>query len=153
MMLEDIQIKGFLKHKGVGLERSAFFLLDAKRGCYSVKLVSGRKTSDWPMSLIMKSNAASGTLLETLFKDDRPLCVQLNNKEAALEQSKELQALWYTTDSGSFILAPLSAKGKKIGLLYSDMGVSKRELSANYQAGFQQFFLQAKLALNMLAGR
>lgn len=159
MMLEDIQIKGFFKlllgglHKGVGLERSAFFLLDAKRGCYSVKLVSGSKTSDWPMSLIIKSNATSGTLLETLFKEDRPLCVQLNNKEAALEHSKELQALSFTTDSDSFILAPLSAKGKKIGLLYSDMGVSKRELNASYQAGFQQFFLQAKLALNVLAGR
>ena len=159
MMLGEIQIKGFFKlllgglHKGVGLERSAFFLLDAKRGCYSVKLVAGTKTTDWPMSLIVKANTASGSLLDVLFKDDKPLCFELSGADASALHSKELQALSYKTDSDSFILAPLSAKGKKIGLLYSDMGVSNRALDASYQAGFQQFFLQAKLALNVLAGR
>ena len=163
MMLGDIQIKGFFKllldglHKGVGLERSAFFLLDAKRGCYSVKLVSGGKTSDWPMSLILKSNAAPDSLLGKLFNDDQSICVKLAGAEvvsgAGPEHCNELQALSYKTDVDNFILAPLSAKGKKIGLLYSDMGISQRDLDASYQAGFQQFFLQAKLALNVLADR
>ncbi|KZY74771.1 hypothetical protein A3742_04130 [Oleiphilus sp. HI0071] len=159
MMLGDIQIKGFFKlllgglHKGVGLERSAFFLLDARRGCYSVKLASGSKTSDWPMSLIMKSGSGAGGLLDSLFKDDAPSCFKIKGAEGVLQHQKEIEALAYKTDSNAFILAPLSAKGKKIGLLYADMGVSHRSIDASHQAGFQQFFLQAKLALNVLAAR
>ena len=159
LMLGDLQIKSFFKllleglHRGVGLERNAFFLLDAKQGCYSVKLVSGSNTRDWPMSLILKATAHEGGLLDKLFKDDLALCVDLQAGEFTSLQKKDLQALSYKTGMDNFILAPLSAKGKKIGLLYADMGVSKRALDPSYMAGFQQFFLQSKLMLNVLAGR
>jgi HD-like signal output (HDOD) protein len=159
LMLGDLQIKGFFRllldglHQGVGLERNAFFLLDAKQGRYSVKLVSGQKTGDWPLSLIVKAAVTEGDLLDMLFKDDQVLCVDLNKGKFSGSHQKDLHSLSYKTEADNFILAPLSAKGKKIGLLYSDMGVTKRPIDQSYLAGFQQFFLQSKLMLNVLAGR
>lgn len=159
LMLGDLQIKGFFRllldglHQGVGLERNAFFLLDAKQGRYSVKLVSGQKTGDWPLSLIVKAAVTEGNLLDMLFKDDQVLCVDMNEGKFSSSHKKDLHSLSYKTEADNFILAPLSAKGKKIGLLYSDMGVTKRPIDQSYLAGFQQFFLQSKLMLNVLAGR
>ena len=151
-LLGTVQINAFFKvlleglNTGAGFERVSFFLFAAGRKHLSAKMVKGEQTKDWVTTLAIPGDMSAGSLLHTLFQQEVPLLIC---SDTALQDKQREQAkvIAYKTGCEDYLLAPLIANGQPIGLLYADMGVSGRNISDTLHSGFQQFFIQARLAL------
>lgn len=158
MMLGTLQINAFMQtllkglNKGVGLERCAFLLFERGHRRLITKYAIGDGVDTWPGKLHMAVSDPVNGFLAKLFKNDQVANVAKNEECSAVEKS-ELNAIRMNVDNDAFLLAPLTANGKKVGLLYADMATSGREIDGQYVIGFQQFFLQSKIALGMIANQ
>jgi HD-like signal output (HDOD) protein len=157
LMLGTLQINAFIKllltglHRGVGLERCAFLLFDKGHKQLSTKFVSGDNVEYWPLKLKLSYGESKG-FLPSLFQADLT-CLIAPSEALESRHKAEVQVIQKLVQTDSFLIAPLTAQGKKVGLLYADLGNSSRPIDAARVVGFNQFLLQAKLALGVLANR
>lgn len=138
-------------NQGVGLERATLAIFEKGQQTLRCKYATGVGTEKWQDTFILKYIKSHSGFLYNLFEKNQIVWVG-NPDHRHLTQyiSGDIKAV---TGQGDFFIAPLLAKGKKVGLIYADMGVSKRELTDQYFGGYCQFVQQVKLALSILASR
>jgi len=138
-------------NRGVGMERAALVLFDKSQLKLVAKYVQGDATKPWLESFVVPYSKSESGFLYQLFKQDKVTWVgHSDHKSISQYLSKEYMGI---TGTEQFFIAPLIAKGRKIGVIYADLGLSKRELSDDYFNGFNHFMQQVKLALTVLASR
>jgi len=138
-------------NRGVGMERAALVLFDKSQLKLVAKYVQGEATKPWLESFVVPYSKSESGFLYQLFKQDKVTWVgHSDHKSISQYLSKEYMGI---TGTEQFFIAPLIAKGRKIGFIYADLGLSKRELSDDYFNGFNHFMQQVKLALTVLASR
>ncbi|MDX1451083.1 MAG: HDOD domain-containing protein [Oleiphilaceae bacterium] len=138
-------------NRGVGLERNALAIFDKSHLKLNAKYVAGEGTERWRESFQLRYEKSHSGFLFNLFQQDQPVWSQYDGHRAITQHiNAEYKAISQTND---FFIAPLMAKGKKVGVIYADMGVSKRPLSQSQFEGFCHFVQQARLALTVLASK
>lgn len=131
-------------HLGVGLERVAIALCDAKRSRVQAKYVQGDNTSGWREQLIFPiTKEHSGALMLCASKrqpmniGSGPKAVQFNSQERELFGNVPALA------------APILANDRLLGVLYADRA-GKEPLVEEQRNAFQHIVLQANMFLAQL---
>lgn len=138
-------------HKGVGVERVTLVIFDKSHQKLVAKYVVGKGTDKWGERFILRYERSLSGFLYNLFEDDQAIWIEgSEHKKIKQLLTSEYQGI---TGQKDFFIAPLSAKGKRVGVIYADMGLSSRPLNKSYFTGYSQFIQQAKLALNILANK
>ncbi len=138
-------------HKGVGLERATLAIFDKTHQRLVTKYAEGEGTDKWTETFILKYVKSHTGFLHNLFEQDQPIWVGYEaHRHVSKYVTPEYRGL---TGCDEFFIAPLTAKGKKVGVIYADMGVSGRELTQEYFEGFNHFIQQTRLALTVLASK
>jgi len=156
-MVGDFNINTIFKsiltgiNKGVGLEHAALAIFDKTHQKLIAKYVTGRGTEKWRERFVLKYAKNHSGFLYNLFKQDQSIWVG-NSEFQAISQylTPEYERI---TGTNLFFIAPLTAKGKKVGIIYADLGETNRALNQSYFDGFNHFVQQTKLALNVIASR
>lgn len=138
-------------HYGVGIERVTMVIFDKSHQKLVAKYVVGKGTEKWGERFILSYERSLSGFLYNLFENDQAVWVGgPEHKKITQFLTSEYQGI---TGQKDFFIAPLSAKGKNVGVIYADMGLSSRALEKSYFSGYCQFIQQAKLALNILANK
>lgn len=138
-------------NRGVGLERCALVIFDKSHLKLAAKYVQGEGTEKWMESFVVPYTKSQNGFLFQLFKQDKATWVgSAVHTEISQHLSGEFKAI---SGSNQFFVAPLSARGRKIGFIYADNGVSEQQLSDEYFEGFEHFIQQVRLALTILSSR
>jgi HD-like signal output (HDOD) protein len=157
LMMGDFNINKVFKavlngvHKGVGVERVTLVIFDKSHQKLVAKYVVGKGTEKWGERFILRYERSLSGFLYNLFESDQAVWIGgSEHKKITQFLTSEYQGI---TGQKDFFIAPLTAKGKRIGVIYADMGLSSRPLDKSYFVGYCQFIQQAKLALNILANK
>ncbi len=138
-------------NKGVGLERVCLAVFDKSRTKLVAKYAVGVGTEKWRETFQLRYQKSLSGFLYNLFEEDHPVWAGYQGHRRVTQYiTPEYRGLTHVDD---FFIAPLMAKGKKVAIIYADMGVSKRPLSQQNFEGFSRFVDQAKLALTVLASK
>lgn len=138
-------------NEGVGLERVTLAIFDKGQQSLQTKYAKGEGTENWKETFVLKYVRSHSGFLYNLFEKDQMVWVgNPDYRQISQYVTGEYKGL---TGQENFFIVPLLAKGKRIGVIYADMGVSKRGLNDQYFAGFCHFAQQAKFALTLLAAR
>ena len=138
-------------HKGVGLERVTMAIFDKSHQKLVSKYVMGAGTEKWGERFVLRYERSLSGFLYNLFENDQTVWVgNIDHKNITQYLTSEYQGI---TGQRDFFIAPLSAQGKRVGVIYADMGLSSRPLNKQYFIAYNQFIQQAKLALNILASK
>ncbi|MFT7186017.1 MAG: HD-like signal output (HDOD) protein [Pseudohongiellaceae bacterium] len=138
-------------HKGVGVERVTLVIFDKSHQKLVAKYVVGKGTEKWGERFILRYERSLSGFLYNLFENDQAIWIGgSENKKITQLLTSEYQGI---TGQKDFFIAPLSAQGKRVGVIYADMGLSSRPLDKSYFSGYSQLIQQAKLALNILANK
>lgn len=138
-------------NEGVGLERVTLAIFDRTHQKLQTKYAKGEGTKQWKEAFVLRYVKSRTGFLYNLFEKDRAAWIG-NSKYRQVSQyvTGEYKGI---TGVDTFFIVPLMAKGKRVGVIYADMGVSNRELSDTYFAGFCHFAQQVKFALTLLSAR
>jgi len=138
-------------HHGVGIERVTLVIFDKSHQKLVAKYVVGKGTEKWRERFVLRYERSLSGFLYNLFESDQAVWVGgSEHKKITQFLTSEYQGI---TGQKDFFIAPLSAQGKRVGVIYADMGISSRPLDKSYFVGYSQFIQQAKLALNILANK
>ena len=138
-------------NKGVGLERCCMAVFDKTHLKLVAKYVQGDDTKAWNESFVVNYTKSEQGFLYQLFKLDQSAWVGSSEFSALADiVPNEYKGI---TGADDFFVAPLIAQGRRIGIIYADMGNSGRSLSPVLFDGFKMFIQQAKLALTVLAAK
>jgi len=138
-------------HYGVGIERVSLVIFDKSHQKLVAKYVVGKGTEKWGERFILRYERSLSGFLYNLFENDQSVWIGSSDHNKITQYlTSEYQGI---TGQKDFFIAPLMAQGKKVGVIYADMGLSSRPLGKSYFAGYSQFIQQAKLALNILANK
>ncbi|MCP5160455.1 MAG: HDOD domain-containing protein [Hahellaceae bacterium] len=138
-------------HEGVGLERVAIALFDLKREYITAKVVRGAGTETWTQSFKLKFDKSSTSLLQSVFALGSP--VWIGGADFASMSQRVSTEYIQITGMRHFFLAPLKAGAKQVGVIYADMGMSKRSLNDTHFNGFRHFAMQSNMCLGVLASK
>ena len=157
LVMDDFNINTVFKtilkglHKGVGLERVTMAIFDKSHQKLVSKYVMGAGTEKWGERFVLRYERSLSGFLYNLFENDQTVWVgNIDHKNITQYLTSEYQGI---TGQRDFFIAPLSAQGKRVGVIYADMGLSSRPLNKQYFIAYNQFIQQAKLALNILASK
>jgi HD-like signal output (HDOD) protein len=157
LMMGDFNINTIFKavlkgiHHGVGIERVTLVIFDKSHQKLVAKYVVGKGTEKWGERFILRYERSLSGFLYNLFESDQAIWVGgSEHKRIAQFLTSEYQGI---TGQKDFFIAPLTAQGRRVGVIYADMGLSSRSLDKSYFIGYSQFIQQAKLALNILANK
>ena len=157
MMASDFNINRVFKtillgiNKGVGLERCTLAIFDKTQHKLASKYVQGESTRHWLESFVVTYTKSETGFLYQIFRKDQVVWTGSDEfKEFVKHLPNEYKGI---TGVDDFFVAPLSTQGRKIGIIYADMGCSKRSLSPELFEGFKMFVQQARMALAMLAAK
>lgn len=157
LMMADFNINSVFKtilkgiHHGVGIERVSLVIFDKSHQKLVAKYVMGKGTEKWGERFVLRYERSLSGFLHNLFESNQAIWVgDSEYKKITQFLSSEYQGI---TGQKDFFIAPLTAQGRKIGVIYADMGFSSRPLDKSYFTGYSQFIQQAKLALNILANK
>lgn len=162
MVSGDININKVFKkalqgmNKGVGLERCCLAVFDKTHLKLVAKHVQGQETNAWKETFVVNYVKSENGFLYRLFNQQTPVWVsEAPLSISAYESFSPILHNEYKgiTGAGNFFIAPLIAKGRRIGFIYADMGISNRDLSEVLFDGFKLFVQQAMLALSVLANK
>lgn len=138
-------------NKGVGLERCCLAFFDQTHLKLVTKIVQGAGTESWNEKFVLSYARSEQGFLYQTFKQDRIVWAQSPEfEELGRLISSEIKGI---TGCDDFFIAPLVANGKRVGLIYADMGNSSRSMSPELFDGFKMFIQQAKVAMAVLASR
>ena len=157
VLMQDFNINTVFKmllgglNKGVGLERVTLAVFDKTRTKLVAKYAVGTGTERWREHFQLRYQKSLSGFLYNLFEEDQPVWASYEGHRRVTQYiTAEYRGLTQVED---FFIAPLIAKGKKVAVIYADMGVSQRPLSQEYFDGFCRFVDQAKLGLTVLASK
>jgi hypothetical protein len=137
--------------RGIGLERVVFALFSKSDLSFACKHVLGEGGERLKEAFVLRYVKSHQGFLHNLFEQDAGVWIDRQGRELL---SRFLDgSIKGVTGADEFLIAPLSAKGRKVGLLYADMKVSDRALTAEQFQGFGMFLQQVRLALGILASR
>ena len=115
------------------------------------KYVVGKGTEKWGERFVLRYEKSLTGFLYNLFESDQAVWAgSPDHKKITQFLTSEYQGI---TGQKDFFIAPLKAQGRRVGVIYADMGLSSRQLDKSYFSGYSQFIQQAKLALNILANK
>jgi len=138
-------------HHGVGIERVTLVIFDKSHQKLVAKYVMGKGTEKWGERFVLRYERSLSGFLYNLFESDQAIWVGgVEHKKITQFLTSEYEGI---TGQKDFFIAPLTAQGRRIGVIYADMGLSSRPLNKSYFTGYSQFIQQAKLALNILANK
>lgn len=137
--------------EGVGLERCALALFEKSDRHLHAKYVVGEGTGAWKSDFVWHYQNSESEFLYQLFKHDTSFWLGDSRLKAAMPRVNPNFTNY--VEVADFLVAPLLAQGRKIGVLYADMGVSQQVLTTEHFDGFNLFHQQLKLALNVLAAK
>jgi len=138
-------------HHGVGVERATLVIFDKSHQKLVAKYVVGKGTEKWGERFVLRYERSLSGFLYNLFESDQAVWIGgAEHKKITQFLTPEYQGI---TGQKDFFIAPLTAQGRRVGVIYADMGLSSRPLNKSYFAGYSQFIQQAKLALNILANK
>ncbi len=138
-------------HEGVGLERVAIALFDVPREFVAAKVVRGTGTEKWIQSFKLKFEKSGNSLLQHLFIAGTPVWIGNTNFES-FNQKVSTEYL-QVTGMRQFFLAPLKSGVKQVGIIYADMGLSRRTLTEAHFNGFRHFAMQSNMCLGVLGAK
>lgn len=157
MMSGDFNINRVFKtillglNKGVGLERCTLAFFDSTHLKLASKYSQGEGTQHWLESFVLSYTKSETGFLYQLFKQNQTIWVGSDEFKAYVTHlPNEYKAI---TGASDFFIAPLSTEGRRIGVIYADMGVSKRALTPDLFDGYKMFIQQARMALTVLASK
>jgi HD-like signal output (HDOD) protein len=157
MMSGDFNINRVFKtillglNKGVGLERCTLAFFDSTHLKLASKYSQGAGTQHWLESFVLSYTKSETGFLYQLFKQDQTIWVGSDEfKSYVTHLPNEYKAI---TGANDFFIAPLSTEGRRIGVIYADMGVSHRALTPDLFDGYKMFIQQARMALTILASK
>lgn len=136
---------------GIGLERVVFSIFNPNDLCFTCKYVRGDQGGRLQEAFVLRYVKSHTGFLHNLFEQDEAAWMG-PDRGAGLNRFLD-GSIKATTDMDEFLIAPLMARSKKVGLLYADMGNSRRPMNQQQFQGFCLFLQQFKLALNALASR
>lgn len=136
-------------HRGVGLERVVLAIFDKNRDFIEAKYAIGKIADDWKEKFRFRYFKGDGNFFFCVFKNNE--CIQITRSHSLYAKvTPDMKAVIVTEE---FLVAPLTANDRQIGVIYSDLGKSMRPLSANYLTGFKHFAMQANMALAVIANK
>jgi HD-like signal output (HDOD) protein len=157
LMMGDFNINTVFKkvlkgiHQGVGVERVTLVIFDKSHQKLVAKYVVGKGTEKWGERFILRYERSLTGFLYNLFESSQAVWAESSDhKKITQFLTSEYQGI---TGQKDFFIAPLNAQGRRVGVIYADMGLTSRPLDKSYFAGYNQFIQQAKLALNILANK
>jgi len=152
MLLGDLQINTFFRLllqglcDGAGFRRCAFFLFDNANNEFVIKLAQGEDTSHWQAEFKIGRQTNEAQSLQALFDGGVPITVDGSD-------SSDWQSVLTFTKARDFVIAPLSANGKRVGMIYADMGESGEATPESALKAYEQLYMQARLALTTIAAK
>jgi HD-like signal output (HDOD) protein len=138
-------------HVGVGMDRALFALMSPDRESLSVKQALGDEAGNLQNHFSFALKNQNVEILKLCIQEDQPHW--LGDNSPTNHNNKVSEALINVTGTTAFIIAPISVRGKVIGLYYADRCLSKRALNQNSFDDFQFFTQQSNMILNHLTSK
>lgn len=138
-------------NKGVGIERCTLAIFDKTQLKLASKYAQGEGTKHWLESFVVSYTRSESGFLYQIFKQDQIVWVGSDEfRDYASNLPSEYKGI---TGADDFFIAPLTTQGRKIGIVYADMGTSRQALSPQLFEGFKMFIQQMRMALALLAAK
>lgn len=132
-------------HRGVGLDRALLaFKTKGNKGVLG-KYVLGDQSDR--MGKRFNFPVSNGNVFEFIFEGSSPYW--FGEKGGLLTKSMLNAEIKAAIGDGDFFIAPISVRGRSIGLFYADCRVSERPLNSEQFAAFCHFVQQTNLILSM----
>jgi HD-like signal output (HDOD) protein len=148
-MVVEMILEGI--HRGVGMDRALFALLSPDRKELRPKFVLGDPDDQLREAFKMHMGSDAAAPVRHVLATERVLWAHLNSPAEVKQHITD--AFSWITGTESMLLAPISLRGKPIGVFYADRAPSKRKLDQECYDSFNHFTQQASLVLNHLADR
>jgi len=138
-------------HRGAGIERIALMVLAEQQTQFRVRTAIGKGTQRWRETFVLPCSDGSKHIFgHALAQRD---CLWLGCPKSQELQSLVTPAVVELVGSGPFAIAPVIAGSRRVGVLYGDMRLSGRELSASQLAAFKRVAELTGLCLQRLSQR
>ena len=138
-------------HRGAGIERIALMVLAEQQTQFRVRTAIGKGTQRWRETFVLPCSDGSKHIFgHALAQRD---CLWLGGPKSQELQSLVTPAVVELVGSGPFAIAPVIAGSRRVGVLYGDMRLSGRELSASQLAAFKRVAELTGLCLQRLSQR
>lgn len=131
-------------HRGVGLDRVLFGILNDSRTILSARLAVGPKNKEVRENFVFDVSPEIESLFTLAFQRNIPIWPGADAKKGKLFSGAEV--LYERLQCSDFFLAPVVVSQKWVGVFYADMQPSGRPLTAELFDSFNQFAVQATLA-------
>lgn len=136
-------------YRGCGMDRCLFAILTPDRESLRAKYVLG-ESSELLLEQFRFTHEKT-PFFNWLYKHNDATWIKDTEQEASLHNlTPDLLRVIATP---AFFTFPLSINGRLIGILYADRAFSDRELNEDSFESFRHFCLQARMALDYIAGK
>lgn len=136
-------------NRGVGLERVVLAIFNKNRNFIEAKYAIGKVDDNWKDKFRFRYFKGDGNFFFCIFKEISS--IQVSKRHLLFPKlTPDMKAVLAVDE---FLISPLAANDRQIGVIYADLGASKRPLSENYLAGFKHFAMQANMALTVMANK
>lgn len=138
-------------HRGIGLERVAISLANARTGRLQCKYVLGDTRDTWQERFSFPcSRDAENLFAWVMHVQPRPVWLRKGEDAALWERvTPELRGV---CGGLPCLVAPLQIAQRSVGVIYADSGPHGRELQESDFSAFQHFSLQTNMCLGILGG-
>ncbi|MCI5065904.1 HDOD domain-containing protein [bacterium] len=131
-------------HRGVGLDRVLFSILNDTRTTLSARLAVGPENEELREQFSFQIQEEQHSFLRELFQENEPFWRQNTEVNQSLPSGSDCATkLLHAED---YFLAPVVVSKKWVGMFYADMLPSGRSLTSELFDSFNQFTIQATIA-------
>lgn len=138
-------------HRGAGIERVALLVLAEKQTRFRVRSAIGKGTQRWRESFSLVSGAGAPHIFTYALEQQD--CLWIGSPDSHQLGSLVTPDVVALIGGGPFVIAPVIAGARRVGVLYGDMRLSGRELSSSQIAAFRRFSELTGLCLQRLSQR
>lgn len=138
-------------HRGAGIERVALLVLAEKQTRFRVRSAIGKGTQRWRESFSLVSGAGAPHIFTCALEQQD--CLWIGSPDSHQLGSLVTPDVVALIGGGPFVIAPVIAGARRVGVLYGDMRLSGRELSSSQIAAFRRFSELTGLCLQRLSQR
>ncbi|MEM9102059.1 MAG: HDOD domain-containing protein [Pseudomonadota bacterium] len=132
-------------HQGVGLDRALIAIRNPSYRQLKGKFVIELEGTGLRDKFLFQYENRPGNLYDFLFKQNQIIWV--GNDEFNLKNTTEVRALQDKLGAKDFLMAPLIAQGKCIGVVYADRFFNHYKIDDEDRQGFSLFVKQAEACL------
>lgn len=138
-------------HRGIGLDRIVFALLNDSRNSLMARLAYGPEQQQLRLAFSFPVSTDPLDVFPHVFESGEPFW--LFNCPTDLREDLDLGRLPEVVGEGDFFLAPIVIGDKWLGVFYADRRPSQRDLTDEDFRAFNQFAMQAILAFQSIDRR